>query len=368
MKFSDWLIMGGVSLLIRKGIEKAAADQEVAEDDYNSFMAELKSRENEWERTNSVNAKRREMPCFFNDGLSLSDFEEIAERAGRKIKRIKSVTVRGAVIYCTVESQTGYTDWDFSVDFNDWGHVTGTYWTQTDNDDSSIPHHYGHMVSGWVHDFYREHGIYLQDLSEYVDNNKDLETPTGLNYSYKEKFFSKLFRGNNNNVSITYGTADLVGEHLYPVISMLRDTGFKNIKTFSVKDINASTSGYHYQVEQVLIAGSSFFEYGMHFPDNVEVRITYHEKQMICMPFSENELKRGNYISVGDRLQELGFTQIYERKIEDLITGWLVKEGSVERVLLDGEEDKPITKNASYEYDQKIVICYHTKKPKEMVR
>ena len=127
MSFSDWLIIGGASLLIRKGIEKAETDQEASEDDYNSFMADLKSRENEWKRRLAVNAKRRGMPCFFNDGLSSCAFEEIAERAGSKIKRIKSVTVRGAVIYCSVESQTGYTDWDFSVDFNDWGHVTGTY-------------------------------------------------------------------------------------------------------------------------------------------------------------------------------------------------------------------------------------------------
>lgn len=74
----------------------------------------------------------------------------------RKIKRVKSVSVRSAVIYRNVESQTGYSDWDFSVDFDNWGHVTGTYWTQTDNDDSSIPHHYGQMVSGWIHDFYRD--------------------------------------------------------------------------------------------------------------------------------------------------------------------------------------------------------------------
>lgn len=362
MSFSDWLILGGAALLIRNVMIKEAADREEAEEDYNRFMSDLETRQNELERSRSVNYKRRDMPCFFNDGLISSDFVEIAERAGRKIKRIKSVSIIGAVIYCNVESQTGYSDWDFSVDFNDWGHVTGTYWTQTDNDDSSIPHHFGHMVSGWIHDFYRERDISLRDLSDYVDNNKDLETPTGLNYIYKEKFLDRLFGNKNKSVTISYGTDDLIGEHLYPVISILKATGFKNIKTFSVKDINDRTPGYYYQVEQVLISGSGFFEYGMCFPENTEVLITYHEKQVIRMPYSEGELKRGNYVSVGDMLQELGFTQIYERKIEDLVTGWIVQEGSVERVLLNGEDEKPIVKNVSYEYDQKIVICYHTKK------
>ena len=100
----------------------------------------------------------------------------------------------------------------------------------------------------------------------------------------------------------------------------------------------------------------------MVFPENAEVYITYHEKQTIRMPFSHSELRRGNNISVGGRLQEQGFTQIYERKIEDLVTGWITKDGSVESVLLDGDENRPIEKNAVYEYDQKFVICYHTKK------
>ena len=362
MSFSDWLIIGGAALLIRNGMKKEASDREEAEEDYKRFMADLEARENEWERICAVNSKRRGMPCFFNDGLTLGDFIEIAERAGRKIKRVKSVSVRGAVIYCNVESQTGYSDWNFSVDFNAWGHVTGTYWIQTDNDDSSIPHHFGHMVSGWIHDFYRERSISLREFSDYVDNNKDLETSAGLNYIHKEKIITRVFRSKNKNVTILYGTNDLIGEHLYPVISMLKDTGFKNIKTFAVKDINDRTPGYCYQVEQVLISGSGFFECGMRFPENTEVLITYHEKQVIRMPYSERELKRGNYVSAGDKLQELGFTQIYERKIEDLVTGWIVKDGSVERVLLNGENEKPIIKNAYYDYDQEIVICYHTKK------
>lgn len=362
MSFSDWLIIGGAALLIRNGLKKEAADREEAEKEYKCFMDDFEAYENEWDRRCLVNSKRRGMPCFFNDGLTSSDFIEIAERAGRKIKRIKSVSVRGAVIYCNVESQTRYSNWKFNVDFNDWGHVTGTYWIQTDNDDSAIPHHFGHMVSGEIHDFYRERGISLSELSDYVDNNKDLETLAGFNYTHKEKIFGRLFGSKNKNVTISYGTDDLIGEHLYPVISMLRDTGFKNIKSFSVKDINDRTSGYYYQVEQVLISGSGFFESGMCFPEDTDVIITYHEKQVIHMPYSERELKRTNYASVGDRLQKLGFTQIYERKIEDLVTGWIVKEGSVERVLLNGEDEKPIVKNASYEYDQKIVICYHTKK------
>ncbi len=366
MSFSDWFIIGGVALLIKNGMKKDAADREEAEEEFNRYMVDLQAQESEWNRTRAVNSKRRDMPCFFNDGLLFETFEEMAKRAGRKIKRIKDLSVCGGIIYCNVESQTGYSDWDFSVDFNDWGHVTGTYWTKTDNDDSSIPSHYGQMISGWIHDYYRERGIYLLDLSDYVDENKDLETERGLNYTYKEKILKRIL-GNTGNLAVNYGTNDVIGEHLYPVISMLRKTGFKNIKTFSVKDINDHSSRYYYQVEQVVINGTGYFEAGMVFPENAEVYITYHEKQTIRMPFSHSELRRGNYISIGDRLQEQGFTQIYERKIEDLVTGWITKDGSVESVLLDGDGNRPIEKNAVYDYDQKFVICYHTKKSKGVI-
>ena len=322
MSFSDWLIIGGAALLIKNGMKKDAEAQE----EHKRYIAGLKEQEAEWNRRRAVNMKRRDMPCFFNDGLSSQIFEEMAQRAGKKIKRIKDVSVNSGVIYCNVESQTGYSDWDFSVDFNDWGHVTGTYWIKTDNDDSSIPRNYGQIVSGWIHDYYRERGINLLDLSDYVDENKDLETDRGLNYTYREKLLKKIF-GNPGNLVVNYGTSNIVGEHLYPVISMLRKTGFKNIKTFSVKDINDRTPGYYYQVEQVVINGVGYFESGIMFPENAEVYITYHEKQTIRMPFSHNELRRGNYICVGNRLQEQGYTQIYERKIEDLIIGWITKDG-----------------------------------------
>lgn len=79
------------------------------------------------------------------------------------------------------------------------------------------------------------------------------------------------------------------------------------------------------------------------------------------MKFSERKFRGNNYIAVGDYLQELGFLRIYERKIEDLKMGWIVKEGTVEKVII-GEKEEPIRQNTSYVYDEKIVICYHTKK------
>ena len=108
MSFSDWLIIGGTALLIRSGMKKDAADRKEAEEEYNRYMNDHESQESEWNRCKAVNKKRQDMPCFFDDGLSFEIFEEMAKRAGRKIKRVKDVSVRDGMIYCNVESQTGY--------------------------------------------------------------------------------------------------------------------------------------------------------------------------------------------------------------------------------------------------------------------
>ena len=84
----------------------------------------------------------------------------------------------------------------------------------------------------------------------------------------------------------------------------------------------------------MVINKSENFEKGDIFPENAKVVITYHVKQEI---------------------------NISERKIKDLVTGWMIKDGSVEEIfIINGGKESPICKDYSYEYDAKIIITYHT--------
>lgn len=362
MAFSDLLIIGGAAWLIKEGLKKSSSNDKDDLDVLNYTSFETDNRISEWERWRAVNQKRKATPCFFKDGITAEEFERIALRVGKKFRRVKTVSVMGPVIYCTVESQTGYSNWDFNVDFNNWGHITGTYWTQTDNDDSSIPRYYGQTVSGEIHDYLSSHSILLEDYSDFVDANKDLETPQGLEYKEKKNLISRMIGRKANVIALGNNSSELLHEHLYPVISKLRAWGFKNIKTIPISDVNAHNNNFIFEVEQIVISGTGFFEQGDCFEDNTEVIVTYHEKQHIAMPFSEGDLKRMNYVRAGDLLVDKGYSKVYERKIEDLVTGWLIKDGAVEKVLVDGKEETPIEKGVAYPYDIEIVICYHTYK------
>lgn len=83
--------------------------------------------------------QRKRMTCDFSEGISQKEFEEIAQTAAKKIKRITSLIVNGPELNGVVTSKSGISNWNFTVDFNDYGHLTGRYWISSNNDDSGIP-------------------------------------------------------------------------------------------------------------------------------------------------------------------------------------------------------------------------------------
>lgn len=375
--WAEWLAIGLVGALILNDIsnsKKERAQQAAEEREYEERRKQVEEKRHQYEeerylrelesqRKKDIEVERKKLICKFKDGISYDDFSSIVYMCAYSIKRIKNVVIRNAVVFCTVESQTGFSDWNFRLDFNNWGHITGTYWRHTENYDSSIPKHLGNMISGKIHQLYYDKNIYLPDFSDYIDENNTIGTPDGLSFSKREGFFKKRF---THKIQITsqYNSLDLLGEHIYLVISLLKNNGFQNIKSIPIKDVTTDTTDsdkYIFEVEQIVINGISFFEEGDSFSENAEVIITYHSKLEITMPFSMNFFKKKNYIDVGDQLLNMGFTNIYEKKIRDLVTGLITKEGSVEQVLVKNETEViPIIKNQLYEYDTEITITYHT--------
>lgn len=95
--------------------------------------------------------RRRNTPCRFVDGFSEYEFKQIVKKAGKNIRRLSEVSVDGPVVYGVVQSQSGISEWNFKLDFNDYGHITGTYWLSSDNDDSNIPERLGDLIRSAIH-------------------------------------------------------------------------------------------------------------------------------------------------------------------------------------------------------------------------
>lgn len=78
----------------------------------------------------------------------------------------------------------------------------------------------------------------------------------------------------------------------------------------------------------------------------------------IAMPASASDLKGENYKDVTTRLKTAGFASIETTTIDDLVVGWLTKDGEVERVSVAGTTD--FEANSKFPKGAKIVITYHT--------
>ena len=71
--------------------------------------------------------------------LTQEEFDAIAVNAKRKMSRICSYAVTGPVVRGTVRSESGFSEWEFTIDFNDNGRFTGKYAIRSENSDSNIP-------------------------------------------------------------------------------------------------------------------------------------------------------------------------------------------------------------------------------------
>lgn len=79
---------------------------------------------------------------------------------------------------------------------------------------------------------------------------------------------------------------------------------------------------------------------------------------------SGSSIQKGrDYQSVYKEFEESGFTNIQFEVLDDLVTGWMTKDGEVESVSVDGNTG--YSSDTWYPADVKVIITYHTFPNKE---
>ena len=96
--------------------------------------------------------RRKNTVCYFNGSISRDEFYEMVELGRRGIRRITRLYADGPVVYGTVRSHSGISEWYFKIDFNDYGNITGNYWLSSDNYDSDIPNVVANRISQQIND------------------------------------------------------------------------------------------------------------------------------------------------------------------------------------------------------------------------
>ena len=172
----------------------------------------------------------------------------------------------------------------------------------------------------------------------------------------KKRMKAMLF--NKNNLEFSYPTNQLVGKNVNWVVEKLEDAGFNNCKPIAIKDIYPGIDKFVGEVEQVVVDGQSWVEADEPVLFDAEIIITFHTKKEFAFPYSKHKMMNMGYKTLADKLVDIGFTQIYVSKLEDLKTGFLKRENSVSDVVIDGVDT--IKCGMMLEYDRKISIQYHT--------
>ncbi len=200
------------------------------------------------------------------------------------------------------------------------------------------------------------------DNEEYDDENEEEEYQD----EHKEKSNSiieklkKIVKSiiKNEKIEIGINSSDWIGNSVKEVRRNLKEKGFINVNEQPVQDIYVDNVEENGKVERVIVNAKIDFNKNEKFPYDTPILIIYHTKKKIEFPYSSKQVYKKNCKELVKELKELGFTQIETKKIKDLVTGWIVKDESIEEVIV--ENSNSYKQGFSYEYDAKIIIKYHT--------
>ena len=140
----DFLSVGLFILFYKSigSIKKRKREKEYEESMKELERACLKREQEEFIRTTST--------CNFDDGISHEEFRSIIINTCKPIKRLIHYEIDGLIIRGTVIAQSGISKWNFQIDFNDYGHLTGNYWLKSDNYDSNIPNSIAENIKSYI--------------------------------------------------------------------------------------------------------------------------------------------------------------------------------------------------------------------------
>ena len=193
-----------------------------------------------------------------------------------------------------------------------------------------------------------------------LDDGKIQESESGDKNRIKElrkkRWMAFIFH--RKKIMLETSTTDFIGQEYGVVIDKIKENGFINIKTMPIKDIYVGSEFISGEVEQVVMNGKYACQQGEMIPYDTEIMIIYHLKKELMFPYSARQVKKQDFEMLLRELQDIGFTKIEMIAIKDLKIGWILKEGSVEKVTINWLEN--YKKDLVVDYDAEIVIHYHT--------
>jgi hypothetical protein len=347
-----------------------------------AIKKDIKEQEQKKEETQKRKSKKFNYP----ENLPAEKFEEIVKQSIKPIKRkITDIYVKNGVVYGTVLSQSGLSEWTFTLDFNDYGKLTGTFWLTSGNNDSKLPERLGAVIQSQINkimsnDMYIERKKDESETESDTDIDKETTTlPTKPTKPQKNHWASThklaitfliilifvtltfgplILYEYQKRIPIGYDEEALLGLDYREVVQKLEKEGFTYIVTEEIPNLTLAEEFKSNLVTDVKLEENIIFDKGTKYAYDKQITVVYHSLSLCKPPLTSKDAKGTNYNDVVNNFNNSGFVNIKTNVLYDIITGWVTDDGEVKSITINGEED--FNTFDQFRPDAEVIITYHT--------
>ena len=298
--------------------------------------------------------RRPSTSCEFSDGISEYEFGLMVCKAGRFIKRLETLYASGAIVYGTVRSQSMLSTWSFQIDFNDYGHITGSYWITSENSDSTIPLHIAKDISESILSYPKCRGELFKYAPREEKTEADKETE---NYDYNGQFESTSEEYKNRETSDDVEQNEAIEKERTKQEQERTKREKQRYEYQERREKREEAKNTKIVIGVILLI---FLLTGVFFYLGERENIEHKRNNDIQVFTSAENLEKKNFEEVKEMLSSAGFKNIKFIKDEDLVLGVFAKDGEVEKVTINGNSE--FSANDWFPSDAKVKITYHTYK------
>lgn len=282
MGFFSNVFLGGLAIYGLRKIKKSnEEEQQRLAEEMERIRRENEKERRRIEKARRLEEKRKSCVYHFDKGLTEEEFKNIVLSCTKKIKRIEKVEIDMLSIICSVSSQSGISRWDFILDFNDFGCLTGKCYSKAENYDSNIPERLNDLI-------FEKLESYVEEAKPYVDTDEAETTPQKKNKTKKVKkkknkktiillimillVAISSFIGYyeyQKLIPIGYSNFELEGLEYTDVMEKLESKGFTNVISKEISDLPVSREDETNIVTRVNIGNSTSFSSNKKYPYKV---------------------------------------------------------------------------------------------------
>ena len=176
-------------------------------------------------------------------------------------------------------------------------------------------------------------------------------------YAY-DSWSSKEEEEIDNRIVIGISSTEAIGQDYESIEEQLEDAGFSYVVSYGMNDLDYSERSKEGIIGKIEVDGEEAFSSTAKYDKDVSIVVKYHSLKTAYPPMTSSEAKKQNYEEVVDAFKNAGFGNIKLTQEKDLLTGWVTKDGSVESISINSDNEYKTT--SLFRVDTEVTITYHT--------